>query len=551
MYKVRTKDPSMLRLRLVSFLSLVLALGCSAAPTGPGPNPVDGGGLPIPDNCDPNMDTDGDGIADAIEGVGFDFDGDGIPNEQDTDADNDGIPDSEEAGIGPCFSRDTDGDMKADWLDIDADNDGLLDRDEVMVYGTDPQSIDSDGDGVTDLGEVEGTNTDPNDAASTIDPDDFFVLLPYGTQENRTLTFSTNIDVADVYMLIDTTGSMQSTIDNVRSSLTRIATEVATEIENVQIGVGDFRDFPYTARQYGQAGDYPFRHRQDVTANIDLVQAAIAPLAAGGGYDQPESMTEALFRIAAGVGQRWTFPGGSTEITYTGCQPQAGDTGARIGFACFREGALPIVVAVTDAPTHEGQGGSAGYTGLSPVGTSFDIASSALSDIGARVVGVSVSDPRGDFAGTDDLTDYARATGTVDGDGNALVSQASGGNVSDSVIDAIRTLVQGVPQDVTRRLENVDGNPDNIDATRFIKAVRPNATIPAGGATSMDDRTFYHVTPGTEVEFTVEFDNDFRMPNGRTEIFRAQIIVVGNGVADLDVRQVYIVVPPDGQTILI
>jgi hypothetical protein len=66
-----------------------------------------------------------------------------------------------------------------------------------------------------------------------------------------------------------------------------------------------------------------------------------------------------------------------------------------------------------------------------------------------------------------------------------------------------------------------------------------------------DDRTFFEVIPGTQVEFAVDFHNDVRPTPARAEIHRARIIVVGNGVADLDARNVYIVVPPEGGVILI
>jgi hypothetical protein len=48
------------------------------------------------------------------------------------------------------------------------------------------------------------------------------------------------------------------------------------------------------------------------------------------------------------------------------------------------------------------------------------------------------------------------------------------------------------------------------------------------------------------VTFDVDFHNDFVPPPPTAQIFRALIVVVGNGVAELDSRQVYIVVPPDG-----
>jgi hypothetical protein len=53
------------------------------------------------------------------------------------------------------------------------------------------------------------------------------------------------------------------------------------------------------------------------------------------------------------------------------------------------------------------------------------------------------------------------------------------------------------------------------------------------------------------VEFTVDFWNDVRPPAATAQVFQARIIVVGNGVARLDQRRVFIIVPPEGGTILI
>ena len=41
------------------------------------------------------------------------------------------------------------------------------------------------------------------------------------------------------------------------------------------------------------------------------------------------------------------------------------------------------------------------------------------------------------------------------------------------------------------------------------------------------------------------------MPHETAVIFRARILVLGNGVARLDERQVYIIVPPEGSVVLI
>jgi hypothetical protein len=180
----------------------------------------------------------------------------------------------------------------------------------------------------------------------------------------------------------------------------------------------------------------------------------------------------------------------------------------------------------------------------------------ALNDIGARYVGVWVEVPgHGCNGGRADAEAMARMTGAVDGAGTPLVFTASGGTVSDAVVDGIATLTSSTPQDVNTRTENVPGNPDDFDATLFIKSITPEEGYRDGiagtGYTSKDETTFYQVIPGTLVDFAIDFHNDVRPPAETAQIFQARIIVVGNGVADLDARNVYIVVPPEGGTILI
>lgn len=634
--------------RLLSLFSLVVVLTCVAGcgddePTRPRPRdagmpetdagPLDAsppdldGSIPA-GPCD-GPDSDGDGIPDAFESTA-DTDGDGTPNTLDDDSDNDGITDAVERG-GQCPPVDSDGDLIPDFLDPDSDNDGLTDAEEVGL-GTDPTSVDTDGDGVSDLGEVRGSGTDPVDSSSTIPPGDFFVVLPYeGPHEMRPLRFGTTIARADVYFLIDTTGSMQSAIDDVSSSLMRIASEVATLVPDAQFGVGHYDDFPVapygntsdgfpvyytntagnpigcsatstcrsfasatsvcdtryglcvepctstafcasllpaascpaTAPRYCSVGlprdDAPYTHDVDITGDLARVRAALM-LTVNGGNDIPESGTEALYLAASGVGI--TYPndrGGSTTIPPKTCA-------AGRGYPCFREGALPIIVTVTDAPFHNGTTATTGdwtvpYAGsVAPVAHTFDQAIAALQAIGARAIGVNVGSGPGGAAAGMDLRALATRTGTVTADGAPLVYTGAASTTADQIIAGIRSVVQGTPQDVSTRTENVAGNPDDVDARQFIAGIVPLEGYGPGGVsgampgvtyTSRDATTFYAVIPGTEVEFTVDFYNGARMPAETAQIFRARIIVVGNGVADLDQRQVYIVVPPDGTDVVL
>lgn len=541
-------------------LFCVVSLGCGDdLRPGRGDAGFDGGEVDtggVVSGCDRNVDSDGDGIADAAEGT-HDTDGDGIANHLDDDSDGDGLLDRDEHGdADPCTRPDTDADGMPNWSDLDSDNDGLLDGDEVNVHGTDPLDRDSDGDGITDLGEVVGTMTDPNDSTSTIPPTDFFVVLPFmGSRELRTLRFGTNINVADIYFLIDTTGSMGGPIDNVQTSLSMLSTEIGTRIPDAQLGVGHFEDFPMGGGfgGYGSPTNVAYENDQDITDDVPAVQRALDGLVANGGADGPESHVEAMFQTATGLGGSWTDSTGSWSLPRRTCEARLDEPGMRTGYPCFRPGSLPIIVMVTDVNMHNGPGGSAPYVGITPEPHTFPQAVSALRMIGARFIGVAVN---GAGTGRGEMEMVAEMTGTVDGSGSPLVYDASGGTVSTSILDGIGALTGGVAQDVTTRTENVPGNPDEFDATLFIKSIRAvegydAAGIAGAGYGSKDDVSFYDVIPGTQVEFEIDFWNDVRPPAISAEIFQARIIVVGNGVADLDGRNVYIIVPPEGGTILI
>jgi hypothetical protein len=212
------------------------------------------------------------------------------------------------------------------------------------------------------------------------------------------------------------------------------------------------------------------------------------------------------------------------------------------------------VVQVTDAAFHEDPAGLYPYTGVAPMPHGFAQTADALRAIGARYIGVTVTG-----RGREEMDALAIATGTVDATGAPLVYQATAGNVSNAIIEGMIGILGGTPQDVTTRTRNVEGNPDELDATRFLRSIVPvegfrdgiAGANPGVSYRSKDTTHFREVIPGTLVDFEIELLNDFREPGDTAEIFRARIHVVGNDVATLEVRQVYIVVPPEGGTILI
>jgi hypothetical protein len=237
------------------------------------------------------------------------------------------------------------------------------------------------------------------------------------------------------------------------------------------------------------------------------------------------------------------------------CPTYPDEIGTRRGYPCFRPGSLPIVILFGDYNHHNDSTGADSYSFGGP---SYAETSAALNGIGARVIGI-----WSQGAGRDDYEAIARDTGAVRADGTPLVFNIdpSGTGLDSTVVDAVADLVGGTPQDVDTTTENITSppNPDNFDGTLFIKSIVPfegyngGVSGPMPGVTyeSKDATTFYQVIPGTQVEFTVDFWNDVRPPAETAQIFRARIVVMGNGVARLDERMVYIVVPPEGSVILI
>ncbi len=529
--------------------------------------------------CDPSVDSDGDGIADAIEGEG-DFDGDGVPNYLDDDSDGDGIPDSVEArGTNPCAPGDSDGDGHPDFLDLDSDNDGLTDREE-SERGTNPTQSDTDGDGIDDLTEI-AAGSDPTSDTSTPPEGTLYVVLPYGSTAVREFDFSTRLRAADIVFMVDTTGSMTGTINQVQTTLeTRI-------IPGIVAALGPDADARYAMAAHGdfQEGGWNYSGNmamiQPLTTDVAAVQRATRALQASSGGDGPESMVPAMHAALTGQG----FP---SYLDSTGCDaslhsavasawPAAsgGDACGPIrdmdpvrdcgmgpddhgvyGWACFREGRVPIMVLFSDAPWHNGPNASddgrgsvdanfyARSTPGAPVWSSFV---SAMNARGAYFVGIDVG-----YGSTyaNSLV-LARATGTVDGDGNPIAFQGTASDVASNVIDAIERIAGTTRQDITTRVDP-DPSETRIAAPNttasFIQAVVPTRGVPdaPGGFDRMDETTFYNVAPSTRVYFRVDFENDFQLGGSVAQVFRATIVVLGRAGAEVDSRAVYIVVPAEG-----
>ncbi len=510
-------------------------------------SPTDTDGDGIPDYQD--LDSDNDNIAD-VHDTAQDSDGDGIPNYQDLDSDNYGLPDIDEAGDTDLLTTpvDTDGDGHPDFRDSDSDNDGLADGDEVAA-GTDPLDPDSDGDGVSDLIEV-GAGTDPNDPGDNPQSNgDFVFVVPYEEAADPavdTLDFATDLSRADLYFMVDVSGSMSTVLSNIKTNMQTTIAQAAAQIPDLQIGIGSFL--------YAEcANSRVYDHRLDIQADPATAQNVFPSFDSG--YENcgdccSESPLTTMYCAATGYGTAEaaaagvTVPPGIPNEANCANAPGACPAGY-LGYPCFRPGALPIFAIVTDERWNQ-------YTG-----TAQAQVIAAMNAISAKTIGI--------FAGSipssayDDMVNFVTAQGSVDANNDPLVFDGAGSNASQSIVNAIIALSQ-VPMDISSIASDNDdgtdgfGQVDTVDAVaEFIDYLETNMTgggcstgwaVTDGDGDSHDD-TFLQVTPGNPVCWDIHVKDNLTVPaTEHPQVFTATIDVWGDGVTQVDARTVYFLVPP-------
>jgi len=506
-----------------------------------------------------DLDSDGDLISDAHESI-LDTDGDTVQDFLDLDSENDGVADRDEAGDADLATppANCDGDALPNYRDTDSDNDGVRDLDEISVHHTDPCEADTDGDTVTDLVEIAygSPPTDPGD--SPRERGDFVFLEPYRSDPEPwvdTLVFSTALQKADVYFLVDTTGSMGGEILQLRSSIrTTVIPGIIAAIPDSWVGVGHFDDYPVAPYGDPTFGDVSYRNLQSLTSDAAAAQTAANSLATHYGYDDPESHVAALWTVATGDPSR-TLPRQGARACAAG----------RIGYPCFRPDAVRVIVLITDAPYHNGPGGANAYS--APVGgvtpPTYAQARDALVAANIKVIGVH-SDTWSTNAHDVQL---ARDTGAVDAAGNPLVYSipGTGTGLGAQVINAVQTLANNVPIRVDAQF--VDNPADAVDTrTAFLDYLETNTSGRTihDPATDTDRRCttvssadsdgdghpddFPSLLPGTSICWDIHVKRNETVPaTADAQIFRATIHVIGDLFTPLDSRDIFFLVPPEIQ----
>jgi len=256
----------------------------------------------------------------------------------------------------------------------------------------------------------------------------------------------------------------------------------------------------------------------------------------------------------------WTVASGDPSRTNP-AQPWPSCPGGTVGYPCFRNDAVRVIVLITDADFHNGPSGANAYPGTvgGVMPPDYAMAVTELTTRRIKVIGVNSGTAR------NHLEQLARDTATVDSADTPLVFHISdtGAGLGTKIVSAVGSLARNVPIRVDAQLRD-DPDPSGVDAVAaFVDYIQTNTTgmtivDPRTGATlfctsltSLDSGTdgrpdyFPRVLPGTSVCWDIRAKRNETVPALATpQIFLATINVVGDLSTPLDSRDIYFLVPP-------
>jgi hypothetical protein len=515
-----------------------------------------------------DIDSDDDLIRDFHEQSDIDTNGDGFLDRYDLDSDGDGYLDVDEAGDADVNTApiDTDDDLVPDFRDLDSDADGLSDADE-KANGTNPLDQDSDGDGVTDLVEV-AAGTDPLDSMDNPQAyGDFVFVVPYQelTQPpDDTLEFRTSIEIADVYFLLDETGSMGQEFTTLNDPVNGVPAIIDA------LTCQDFGT-PCNIDNDCGAGQVCSSHSSTCIEDPLLAnggEGCLVDLWTGVGhfndcntYRNSQHLNPNPVTTANAVGN--TGPGGAESVLQSpacvadpslcggtpNCSADASVTNP-VGCAGFRPEAVRLLLQATDA------GDQAPNTCGVPHDSTF--AGMALSTAEINYVGLPGSSDNGGSPcanATQCLTEIGVSAGTVDLNGNPFLSppvDTGGQAFRDGIVSVVLEVARNKPLYVT--IDAADEPMDAGDSLQFLDYLEVNITgtgncttvTPTGdeNADNYDD-SFPSLLGGTPVCWDVHpvLSQSTVPPTEDAQLFRAKLTVYGDG-SPLDSRRVFFLVPP-------
>jgi hypothetical protein len=387
-------------------------------------------------------------------------------------------------------------------------------------------------------GELEVGSDDPLSSGSVLLEGRGSDTAPCGDILPAEISLVAEHDAADVAVLIDTTCSMSATLGAFQTEVVNLASDLSDTLSDISFGVATYDDYNYEG--LGEGEDRPFILRQQQTHDFLSVEGVLRDdVSLHSGVDSPESGHEALYQLATGLGYDQNCDGYNTRETdvppflptpldaFGGIEAGKGDPGGIgiLGGMGFRDGVQPVVIIATDNELRDPELGFVSPGGC-PMDAGYTEAVDALNELGAKVIGVSVS-AWGYAAGRDQLAAIAEGTGTlVDIDGDLVLEPLVIDWISDPAL--LRMLL-------TAGVEGALAF-DHFDLIE----VRV-ASDPGGRIDSLSPDRFIDVAAGTRLDLTMEVAGELvDIPGAGTEELILELVADGRFVIK---RQTFHVLP--------
>jgi hypothetical protein len=314
-------------------------------------------------------------------------------------------------------------------------------------------------------------------------------------------------------------------------------------IDDMAYAYATFDDYTCCGYATASSGDRPWILQQQMTTDIDLVNAAIAATPNHYGGDGDEDDFEAVYQTLSGAGYDMDCDGvydeqndilpflASSSDPFGGTEgehydPDVPDTGVKGGVG-FREYALPIVMYATNSGIRDPDTGSPAPGGCHTDAGSEDVQEAAM-EMGAYLIGVSVYGS-GSVAQMTYMAQLTNSYADTDGDGvvdDVLVFTWTGSTPTfrSTLVTAVQQLVSSMSFE---RVElEIEG-----DAYGFVTDIEPDY--------------YTNIDPGDDGE-TLSFSLTFRGTVAATtedQLFGLTLNVLGDSTTLLDSYDILVVVP--------
>lgn len=233
----------------------------------------------------------------------------------------------------------------------------------------------------------------------------------------------------DIFMLIDSTGSMGDDIATVKAKVGELITTIqGGTTTDPAFGVATYEDFPFDP--WGGPADIAYDLVLPITTDAVAVTAAVNSIGLGFGNDTPEAGYEGLYQALSGAGRDLPEPDGSPP---DGDYTDPGEIAPGLD-AGFRPDSAKVIVLLGDAAFHN--------QGDPPISTQF-----AAGYPGASAADVS--------AAQGDVSLFCLLPSSLEGVGPEAQCNALGatvfdvGDSSEDIVDAIVAALGEVEVEVT------------------------------------------------------------------------------------------------------